>query len=322
MIARMGALSADSLEDLFPTHGAIEERQQIGRAPTIRALVERIADHGDSLLLEPRKQGKSSVARAAIDRVVASGGTVAEGDCTAAGVHDGPSLARALLQSVRDRGGRVSRLIEAREVAARQTPRLARLRRDAAAAEGLGVAEAGAIAHVLDLLGGPADVPLVDVLDGLARLGETQTVALFLDEVQAVAGWADSGDVQRVLAQFMRRAGRRVAVLAAGSDRSATELLFAEGMPLHWDFEAFPLPPIDRVDWHRGLAERFAAAGHRIDSRGIDQILDATGGHPQRTMAVAKQAAREARDARERDVSWGAVDAAVTLARRHPSWST
>lgn len=319
---RVDALSTDSLEDLFPTHGAIEERRQIGRARTIAALVDRIAERGDSLLLEPRRQGKSSVARAAIDRVVTSGGIVAEADCTAAGVHDGPSLARTLLQSVRDRGGRVSRLIEARAIAAKQRHRVARFRKDAAAAEGLGVAEAGAIGHVLDLLGRPADVPLMDVLDGLARLGETQTVALFLDEVQALAGWPDSGEVQRVLAQFMHRPGRRVAVLAAGSDRSATELLFAEGMPLHWDFEPFPLPPIDRVDWHQGLAERFAAAGHRIESRRIDQILDATGGHPQRTMAVAKQAAREAREARERDVSWGAVDAAITLARRHPSWST
>lgn len=318
----MSALSSDSLEELFPTHGAIDEPQQIGRSSTIAALADRIAQHSDSLLLEPRKQGKSSVARAAIARVVASGGVVADADCTAAGVHDDASLARALLQSVRDRGGRVSRRIDATELTARQRPRLRRLHRSASAAECLGITEAGVIADVIDLLDHVGDVPLGDVLERLARLGEAQTVALFLDEVQALAGWADSGDVQRVLAQFMHRGGRRVAVIAAGSDRTATELLFAEGMPLHWDFEPFPLPPIDRVDWHQGLAERFAAAGHRIESRRIDQILDASSGHPQRTMAVAKQAAREAREAGERDVSWGAVEAAVAVMRRHPSWTT
>lgn len=318
----MSALSSDSPEELFPTHGAIEERQQIGRGSTIASLERRIREHSDALLLEPRKEGKTSVARAAIERVAAAGGIVAEADCTAAEVRDGPSLAAALLASVREQGHHVSRRLEARGRTARQRGRLSRVRRDASAAQALGVEEAAVIGPVADLVDRIADVSLDEVLDALARLADDRTLALFLDELQAIASWPDADEVQRSLARFMRRKGRRSAVIVAGSDRSATELLFAPGMPLHWEFDPFPLPPIDRVDWHQGIAERFRVAGHRIAKQRIDQILTATDGHPQRTMLVAKETLREARGAGEENVSWGAVDSAIALARGHPSWST
>jgi hypothetical protein len=318
----VSVLSGDSVEDLFPTHGAIEERQQIGRSDAIAALAARIRDHGDSLLLEPRKEGKSSVAGAAMARIAAEGGIVTEVDCTSAGIGSGESMARAVLQSVRAQDRHVSRALEARNAAAKRRDWLAKLRRGTSAAEAVGVGEAGALGRALDVLPDPDGVTLDDVLDALTRLGEAETVALFLDEVQAVARWADGDEVQRALARFMRRKGRRVAVVVAGSDRSATEALFAPGKPLHWEFEPFPLPPIDRLDWHRGLVERFALAGHELAAGLVDVMLDATGGHPQRTMAVAKQTLREARAAEASEVSWGAVDAAITIARRHPSWST
>lgn len=91
---------------------------------------------------------------------------------------------------------------------------------------------------------------------------------LFLDEFQEIARWADTDQVQETLARFLRRDGRRVAVVVAGSDRSATEALFAKGSPLHWTFDPFALPPIDRVDWHKGIKERFEEAGYPIAASG------------------------------------------------------
>jgi hypothetical protein len=120
----------------------------------------------------------------------------------------------------------------------------------------------------------------------------------------------------------MRRPGLRVSVVAAGSDRSAAAALFSDSGPLHWEFEAFALPPIDRVDWHSGLHERFATAGIGIDSGRIDQILEASLGHPLRTMSVATHALRETRATGEQEVTWGSVHAAIAQAQRHPSWST
>jgi len=101
---------------------------------------------------------------------------------------------------------------------------------------------------------------------------------------------------------------------------STRESSATRGSPLHWDFEPFDLPPIDRVDWHEGLAKRFEMAGLQIDAAQLDQILTATGNHPLRTMSVAKEALRETRRSREARVGWGAVDAAIAAARRHPSW--
>jgi hypothetical protein len=310
------------LEDLFPTHGAIDEQHQIGRTSTIVGLAERLREHSDALILHPRKIGKTSVARAALERVrSADRAVVAEVDCTDAAVGDGASLAQGILAALRDQEGKVSWMVAARATAARQRGRLARLKKGADAARELGVQEGTALAGVLSLL--RADGPsLDDVLEELARLGEQRTVALFLDEVQEIARWPDHRDAQSALARFMRRDGRRVAVVAAGSDQAATEALFAHGKPLHWDFEPFDLPEIDRVDWHRGIAERFASAGYRIEAARIDQILAETGGHPLRTMSVAKQTLREIRQAGEEDVGWAAVDAAIAQARRHPSWTT
>jgi hypothetical protein len=170
------------------------------------------------------------------------------------------------------------------------------------------------------VLSSGSEPSLDKVLEHLARLGERRTAGLFLDELQQIAEWKDTGAVQESLARFMRRPGRNVAVIVAGSEQSATRALFAEGQPLHWEFEAFDLPPIDRVDWHGGIHQRFEAIDLEISAGRIDQILDSTGGHPLRTMAVAKQTLRETRDADETEVSWGAVNAAIEKASGHPSW--
>ena len=314
-----------SIEELFPTHGAIKEPQQIGRTRTIEDLADRVRDRSDALLLHPRKEGKSSVAGAAMARIAAEGGIVADADCTSADVRDGPSLARAILESVQSQGVQLSRLLEARAGAARQKGRLAGLRKATSAAEEAGIESerARVFSGVLDALSSAGSEPsLEDILGHLAQLGEEQTAGLFLDELQEIAKWKDTVEVQEALARFMRHSGRKVAVVVAGSEQSAIEALFAEGQPLHWEFEAFDLPPIDRVDWHEGIHGRFKAAGYQIAAGRIDQILESTEGQPLRTMTVAKQALRETRDTGESEVTWAAVTAAIETASRHPSWNT
>jgi hypothetical protein len=250
-------------------------------------------------------------------RIAAAGGVVAEVDCTSADVHDGPSLARAILGSLRSRGIHLSRMLEARAAAAQQ-----RGRRAAPVADKAGV-DADVVDvfdRVLEAMSSGHEPTLDDVLAHLAQLSAERTIGLFLDELQRIGTWTETDAVQEALARFMRYKGRTVAVVVAGSEESATKALFAEGQPLHWEFEAFDLPPIDRIDWHQGIHERFKELGLQIAAARIDQVLDATGGHPLRTMAVAKQTVREARDASESDVGWGTVSAAIEKASKHPSW--
>jgi hypothetical protein len=316
----MTALSR--LEALFPTHGAIDEVQQIGREGTISALAARVRDASDSLLLQPRKQGKSSVAGAAMARIAAEGGIVAAVDCTRADVYDGPSLARALLNSVRSGGVRLSRVLAARASTAPERRRIGGLRKGAPLARELGVdPELVAIFdHVVGAVASGGSPSLDEVLGQLLKLPAGRPAALFLDEFQQIGSWPDTVAVQDAVARFMRDQKRAIAVVVAGSEESATATLFAVGRPLHWDFEAFDLPPIDRVDWHRGIFERCRALGVNIGAQQIDQILAATQGHPLRTMTVAKQTVREARDAGETTIGAGTVSAAIDEASRHPSW--
>lgn len=314
----MEALGA---EELFPTHGPLDEDQQIGRTATIVALTDRLRERGDALLLEDRRVGKTSVVRAALTRVrLRHDGITGEVNLTAANVSDGASFARALMRVLHDADGALSRHLRARGAIADQGARLRRartgLRRLTSA---IGGDELQPLADLLPLL--ELEAPTLDtILQHLAHAGRRHPVVVFLDEVQELQRWPDAQAVQQSLARFMRTDGRRTAVVVAGSDRTATASIFAEGTPLHWDFEAFPLPPIDEVDWHQGLAERFAAAGVAIESARIRQILDASRGHPLRTMTVAKETLREARAAAEDAVSWGAVDVAIRRAGSHPSW--
>jgi hypothetical protein len=311
-----------SAEVLFPTQGAIDEAQQIGRGDTIEALTGRGLDHSDALLLEPRKVGKTSVVRAALERVrTDQGGVVADVDCTGAGVSSGPTLARVLLRALRDGGGDVSRRLSARETATRGRRVRDRLRATSDAAAQFGVGEAKAAGRLLDLL--EVEAPSLDeVLAEIARLGTETTTVIFLDEIQAITGWADRSEVEQALRRFLRHDGRRVALIAAGSDRDAAQALFAEGRPLEWEFEPFNVPDIDPVDWHQGIVERFERAGLKISAARVDQIIAETGGRPWKTMLVAKKALRETREAREGEVSVVAVDAAIAEAREHPSWDT
>lgn len=310
-----------SPEDVFPTGGPIEESDQIGRQGTIQALTDRALEGSDTLLLQPRQIGKTSVARAALKHVRAEhSGVTAEVDCTSADISDGPSLARALLKALRDAGGEVSRGLSTRDAAAKPKGIIDRLRSASARAAEAGLAEAQITGPLLDLLGVEAP-SLDDVLEELARLGDSAPTTIFVDEIQEIAKWADRDAVEAALRRFLRRGERRVALIAAGSDRKAAEELFAVGRPLEWEFQPFGVPEIDEVEWHQGIVERFTRVGIRISADRVRQILDETGGQPWKTMLIAKETLREARGAGEEEGSWTSVDAAIAQARRHPSWN-
>jgi hypothetical protein len=266
--------------------------------------------------------GKTSVVRAALEHVrTDQGGIVADVDCTSAGVNNAPTLAHALLRGLRDGGGDVSRWLSAREVTTRSGRLRDRLRTTGDAAAQLGVEEAKVVGRVLDLLG--IEVPSLDqVLEEIARLGTDTTVVIFLDEIQAITDWRDRAEVEQALRRFLRLDGRRVTLIAAGSDRNAAQALFAAGQPLEWEFEPFDLPYIDRLDWHRGIVERFKRADLEISAARVDQILAETGGQPWKTMLVAKKALRETHEVGQGAVSVVAVDAAIAEAREHPSWAS
>jgi len=130
----------------------------------------------------------------------------------------------------------------------------------------------------------------------------------------------DSTATQQALAEIMHQHDGRIVFLLAGSERGAVEALLDEGQPLHYDGMTFPVPDIQPGDWHHGLPERFAEAGLEITPERIDQILAASGGHPQRTMRICAHV-HQLTDGAAFEVSEIVVDEAIRVARGHPSWS-
>ena len=157
-----------------------------------------------------------------------------------------------------------------------------------------------------------------------AGIAAERPVVLFIDEVQRLCThWKDEDDsirAQEVLAEVMEHPDGRVMLLLAGSEQSAIEQLLAPDRPLHRDGMIFDVPPISDEDWQYGLKARFSEIQLEIDPERVGQILQVSGGHPQRTMRVCAHVQQLAGDG-VFAVSDLLVAEAAKLARRHPSWS-
>lgn len=305
---------------LFPTARAIPEALQIGRTDTIDTVEAMVLGGQSVLLLEERRIGKSSVALAVIERVRTS-----EGDALALdvdlryGARTSSAAARELLSQARAQGadrrvallhhrGRLSKLGEAAR------------NRIADAGQLFGEPdEAKAAERIASVLAGTGDVALDHALravDAHARV-HGQRVVIFIDEVQDLASWPDTDDVQRAIAGIEAQTGCRTSFVFAGSEATAIDALFRHGAELDFIGHRVPLGRIELADWQRGLPPRFTEAGLVIDPAQIAQIYLATDGHPLRTMSVCAQCLLVVPGD---EVTNATVTQAIASARSHPSW--
>ncbi len=79
--------------------------------------------------------------------------------------------------------------------------------------------------------------------------------------------------------------------MIASSERRAFELLSGEGGPLQYVGDRFSLSPIADADWRSELANRFARLGIPVLPAALDLLLESSGGHPYRTMLLARESA-------------------------------
>lgn len=188
------------------------------------------------------------------------------------------------------------------------------------------------IAAAVDQALAPVDEEADEVLDLRAVLlaiqaasaAEERLTVIFLDELQRVASdahWSDPQDshgAQTAIAELMEAPEGDVVVVLAGSDGEAMQRLLSEGQPLHHDGLNYAVPEISADDWRHGLRERFSELNIEIADEHIDRILDASGGHPQRTMRVCAHVHHLHGPAY--DISEPLIDEAIKQARKHPSW--
>jgi uncharacterized protein len=315
----------------FPTEGPIlPEERQIGRTRAIDDLQRRLTeDRQHTLLLQPRRIGKTSVARAALARIREDQGWALEIDLSESRYSAAePALAGALADLARIAGVRVEgHIATSKRLLAKAAKVFQPLSSSAkAAAQALGADEdlVSIATAVDDVLGSvdperPADMSQVLAALDLAANTSDKPIVILLDECQRMQGWQRA---QQDLDTAMQRGDSDLVLLFAGSEQSALEKLFAKGQPLHRDGLRFELPDIAYDDWQEGLAQRFSEVGLTIGSEEIDQILAASGGHPQKTMQVCAHAQNWATDVGAAEIDGLLVGNAVKSARKQPSWDS
>jgi hypothetical protein len=276
-------------------------------------------------LLEPRRVGKTSVALAAL------------GHCRSE--HQAVTMHLDLADSARTPGQVVSRIAEqaAGQNVGKATARLRRRRclgsansalNDPgveAASQLLGIEDLDQVMSTVAAILSPgeheSDVGAVlKALEADAHVSNRPLV-VFVDEVQALAAWGEPGDIlQQQLASSLRRASGKMTFVFAGSERHAVKKLFAEGQPLYYAGLDFDLDEISTEDWREGLTRRFAEGGYQISGELLDDVLEASDGHPLRTMQVCAHVYEWAQDGVGAVISGAAVLRGIASAQHHPSW--
>jgi hypothetical protein len=297
------------------------EQRQIGRRGAIDLLRGRLGDATHQWLIGPRRIGKTSVAKAAFSRLKADGVVALDVDMSKLSISDERQLA-----------GELARQAQAAHAGVRlATGRLAGLvRRRAADAKQLGGAlkelgfddEGEALDAVAALLAGADDGSpgLSTVLEALslhARATERRSVVL-LDEVHLIAGVQGA---EQELARWARESDIPIVFTFAGSEESAVRALREPGQPLAAIGEELSLPDISTEDWLHGLRRRFAEAAITVADAHLLSIVEASDGHPRRTMLICARLHSSAATTPGSAATDTLVELAIRDARADRSWT-
>jgi type II secretory pathway predicted ATPase ExeA len=308
---------AVSRAEVLPVGPPVSPEWQIGREGDIARLSAAVAQGDHTVLADERRTGKTTVALAALELLAADAMNVIVAVDLSRAMNDGKALDEAVAVQIA-----AQRSVFARGAwqAGNLALRLWNLVRGAGLVEG---DEGQAIeAIVQEMRAGAERGDRGWALDAAVALVEEKggRVVVFVDEAQQLDGWNDREEVAAELLARMREPEAPVTFLFAGSEPSLVRTLFAKGGLLEFDAHDFPLSPIDPQPWREGLRRAFRALDAEITTRAVDRILEATDGHPHRTMLVANRAHEEMEFARETVVDEALADVAVRTAKESRLW--
>jgi ABC-type Mn2+/Zn2+ transport system ATPase subunit len=287
---------------LFPLGGPVPEDLIIGRAGEIDDVARRLREGLSTLLVGPRRIGKTTVCEA-VCRMLAEQGVLVikvdvpeRDDC-------GP-----LLQQIVDGCASLTVEATAKSLLRLLRPTVERILEDQGVAMDLSALSAeqrqGSTRKILEL-------PIA------VAQGESRPVLLFFDELQRVVDYDDGGQVLADLIDLYA-GSRHAVVLVDGSDeRTFREML---GAPSHFGklVDRLDLPgTIPAASWRAPLTERFKTAGLRLDEEHRDRLILWGENRPYETMAVARYTAFAARKTDSDTVTEFDVQMGIDEARRH-----
>lgn len=263
----------EQIGKLFPLGGPVPPDLMIGRVGERDELKRRLSAGMSTMLVGPRRAGKTTVCEAAC-AALANDGYLLFGI-------EVPERAdsAALLQLMVDRATRISLADEAGAVARTLLPMVEGFLKDKGIP--LDLSALGKDARPVDartILGLPLE---------LAR-HRRKPMILFLDELQRVVSYSDGDEILTDLIDLYRAAGDAV-VLVDGSTERTLDGMFGE--PLHFgklvDRQLLD-PRIPLTTWRGALTERFSAAGLELPDAQRERLLDWSDGVVYPTMAAAR----------------------------------
>lgn len=264
---------AGQIGKLFPLGGPVPPDLMIGRVGEREELEHRLREGMSTMLVGPRRAGKTTVCEAACSTLAHDGCMIFEVEV--------PERAdsAALLQLMVDRATRISLTDEAGAVARTLRPIVEGLLKDKGIP--LDLSGLGRDARPTDartILGLPLE---------LAR-HRRKPMILFLDELQRVVNYADGNEILTDLIDLYRAFGE-VVVLVDGSEERTLDGMFGE--PLHFgklvDRQRLD-PRLPLTTWRSPLTARFAAAGLELPDAQREGLLAWSAGVVYPTMAAAR----------------------------------
>lgn len=286
---------------LFPLGGPVPPDLIIGRAGELDELERRVREELHTILIGPRRIGKTTVCEAVCDRARRSESAVVTIE-----VPERPD-SRALLQLMIDRCSRLSHEARGRRAARIARPLIEKLLAD------LGVP------LDLSVLASDAPLPTREVLSLPVRLADAadRPVVVFFDELQRVVDYAD-GDELLIDIVDVFGSSRGASVLVDGSEERTLDAMLGPPTHLAKLCDRLQLDPrIPRDTWREPLRDRFEQAGQTIAPDALETLLDFADGRPYETMAAARYTALSARKLDADRIGDFEVQMGIDEARRH-----
>ena len=244
------------------------------------------------MLAGPRRSGKTSVARAALEICRRAGAYTAAVDLFKQ--PDALQLAESLTVEALANRPKVRQLLARARQAPARARQVAAMTATVRLKQELGDAVELAFSPVVGDV--PADRALRDALELLERIANAdgRRLILFLDEFQELAAprkpYGDPDVVTRQLRAVLQESPS-VTVLFAGSIEHVMRDLFGPSERALSQFGSFyELPPIAADDWQVGIPARLKLDRCTIDDDALEQLIVHGEGHPRATMLIAQQA--------------------------------
>jgi hypothetical protein len=296
------------------------EERQIGRRPSIDALEARMDAVAHQWLIGPRRIGKTSVAKAVLARLRTKDVVALDVDLSKLDISTPEGLAGEIARQGQAAGAGAPR-------AGRRLLRFVGRHGPGAGRVGERLKELGfdnegqALAAVSSLLasaddGAPGLGSVLEAL-GLHARATGRHVVILLDEVHLLA---DLAGCEEEVARSAREIDGPIVFIFAGSEEAAVRALREPGRPLAPVGQEFHLPDIGTEDWLRGLGDRFEEAGMSIADEQLFAIVEASDGHPRRTMLIATYVHAAAAQS-DRTATEVMVELAIRDAKDDRGWS-